>query len=72
MKDITYPQLFPVDRKSPQCFRKKDILKTNKSVKDFNWWDPPASPAPTYGGQETKNSLTDPSHGTPAAAAEGV
>ena len=72
MKDITFPQLFPVDRKSPRCFRKKDILKTNKSVKDFNWWDPPASPAPTYEGQETKNSLTDPSHGTPAAAAEGV
>ena len=53
-------QLFPVDRKSPRCFRKKDLLKTNKSVKDFNWWTPPSSPASTDGGQDTKKSLTEP------------
>ena len=60
MKDITFPQLFPVDPKSPQCFRKKDILKTNKLIKDFNWWTPPSSPASTDGGQDTKKSLTEP------------
>ena len=53
-------QLFPVDRKSPQCFRKKDLLKTNKLVQDFNWWTPPSSPASTDGGQDTKKSLTEP------------
>ena len=35
-------------------------MKTNKSVKDFNWLDPPASPASTYGGQDTKKSLIEP------------
>jgi hypothetical protein len=60
MKDFTFPQLFPVDGKSPQCFRKKDILKTNKSIKDFNWCTPPSSPASTDGEQDTKKSLTEP------------
>ena len=60
MKDMAFTQLFPVDQKSPQCFRHKELLKTNKSNKDFNRWDPPASPAPTYGGLDTKKSVTEP------------
>ena len=51
MKDMAFPQLFPVDQKSPQCFNQKELLKTNK---DLNRWDPPASPAPTYGELDTK------------------
>ena len=60
MKDITFPQLFPVDCKSPRCFRKKDILKTNKLIKDLFRWTPPSSPASTDGEQDTKKSLTEP------------
>ena len=53
-------QLFPVDLKSPRCFRKKDILKTNKLIKDLFRWTPPSSPASTDGEQDTKKSLTEP------------
>ena len=60
MKDLAYTQLFSVDLKSPRCFRKKDIIKTKKSIKDLFRWTPPSSPASTDGEQDTKKSLTEP------------
>ena len=42
-------QLFPVYLKSPKCFRKKDLLKTIKLVKDFWWWTPKIDARRRYG-----------------------
>ena len=51
-------QLFSIDHKSPQCFKKRVIAKTNKTKSDFNSWSPPAQPAKWHHSTSLSISLS--------------
>ena len=55
-----WTQLFPVDYKSPRCFKKQDMGKTKKNEPDLKWWTPQAAQAKPHRGKDIENSLSMP------------
>ena len=68
-----WTKLFPVDHKSPWCFRKKDFLKMKKKIGvRFLIEDPPAKPAKQKKKVALEKSLRLHTRGGPAVAAKGL